>query len=141
METDNSGIIGYSETRININAMKEYYRNEYKKIIDNEKEADSKLFRNKWKIRFGSFAARVGLTFHPNNAYKTLSKLGTRFGSFLIQRIMELKNKSDKRKFKKQRDQLTADFINAEGKFKEFDTISPATVVENEYEEKKGFSR
>ena len=47
METGNSGIIGYTETRSNINAMKEYYREEYKKIVDKEKKSDSDLFHNK----------------------------------------------------------------------------------------------
>ena len=141
MGTGNSGIIGYSETRTNINAMKEHYQREYKKIVDKEKKADSDLFHNKWKVRFGSFATRIGLTF-SGNPYKALFKLGTHAASHIIQKIMYLKNKSDKKKYKKRKDQLTADFINAEGEFKQFDIVNPTTIEEiNENEEEHKIKR
>ena len=142
METGNSGLIGYSETRTNINAMKDYYKKEYKKIIDKEKKADSDLFRNKWKIRFGSFATRLSLTFTTSGTTKAISKLGVRAISFLAQKVMNIKNKIDKKKYKKQKDQLTADFINAEGEFKQFYVVNPTTIEEfHEEVEEKGFHR
>lgn len=142
METGNSGIIGYTETRTNINAMKEHYRAEYKKIVDKEKKADSDLFHNKWKVRFGTFATRVGLTFNTSGTVRSISKLGVTAISFLTQKIMKLKNKIDKKKFKKQKEQLTADFINATGEFEEFNVINPTTIEEiHEEEEEKGFHR
>lgn len=142
METGSSGIIGYSETRTNINEMKKRYREEYKKIVDKEKKADRDLFHNRWKVRLGSLSMRIALTFHPNKNVRVLSKLGTRVGSFFVQKIMELKNKSDKKKYKKQKDKLTADFINAEGNFKEFNVIN-STIVEEIHDsiEEKGFHR
>ena len=141
METGNSGLIGYTETRTNINAMKEYYQKEYKKIVDKEKKADSNLFRNKWRVRFGSFTTCIGLTF-SSNSHKGLAKLGVHAVSRIIQKIMYLKNKVDKKKYKKQRDQLTADFINAEGEFKQFDVVNSTTIEPvNEHEEEKGFQR
>ena len=141
METGNSGVIGYSETRTNINAMKEHYQKEYKKVVDKERKADSDLFHNKWKVRFGSFATRIGLTF-SSNPYKALLKLGTHATSHIVQKIMYLKNKSDKKKYKKRKDQLTADFINADGEFKQFDVVNPTTIEEiNEEEKEKGFHK
>lgn len=142
METGNSGIVGITETRTNINAMKDFYRAEYKKIVDKEKKADSDLFHNKWKVRFGAFAARVGLIFQPRSTIKSISKLGTRVVSFAAQKVMSLKNKHDKKKFQQQKEQLTADFINAEGVFKKFDVANPTTIEEiDDYEEEKGFTR
>ena len=134
METGNSGIIGYQETRSNINAMKEYYRKEYKKIVDKERKVDSNLFHNRWKIRLGSFAARVGMVFNPNKSVRMFTRIGTRAFSFLSQKILLWKNKRDKIKFKKQKEQLTADFINADGEFKEFYAINN-TTIEEDYDE------
>ena len=55
---------------------------------------------------------------------------------------MKLKNKMDHKKYQKQKDQLTADFINAEGVFKKFDVVNPTTIEEiEEYSDEKGFSR
>lgn len=127
METDNSGVIGFYESRENIDKMKQYYREEYKKLVDKEKKADSDLFHNKWKVRFGSFAVRVGLIFRPNSLAKSLTRIGTHAFSFLSQKIMKWKNKKDKEKYKKQRDQLTADFINAEGEFAQFSVNNDTT--------------
>lgn len=144
MEIVNSGIIGVTETRTNINAMKDFYRAEYKKIIDKEKKSDSDLFHNRWKVRFGSFATRVGLLFQPRSAYNALARIGTRLISGIVQRAMVWKNKHDKKKFNKQKDQLTADFINGEGKFEQFMVANPTTIEEisdYEEEEQKGFSR
>ena len=131
METGNSGLIGYSETRSNVNAMKEYYRTEYKKIVDKEKKSDSNLFHNKWKVRLGSLGARIGLAFHPNPAVRIASHIGTRAFSFVAQKILKWKNKIDKDKYKKQKDQLTADFINAEGDFKEFTVVNNTSIEED----------
>ena len=142
METGNSGVIGYTETRTNINEMKKHYQEEYKKIVDKEKKADSDLFHNKWKVRFGSFAARVGLTFNTKGTVRAISRVGTGVLSFITQKVMELKNKHDKKKYQKQKEQLTADFINAEGIFKEFDVVNPTTIEEvNDEIEEKGFHR
>jgi len=142
VETGNSGVIGYTETRTNINAMKEHYQREYKKIVDKERKADSDLFHNKWKVRFGSFATRIGLTFNTRGSVKAISKMGVHAINFLIQKGMQIKNKIDKKKFKKQKEQLTADFINAEGEFKQFDVVNPTTIEEvNEQEEEKGYHR
>ena len=136
METGNSGIIGYTETRTNINAMKEYYRREYKKLVDKEKKADSDLFHNKWKIRLGTFATRISLVFHPNKTVRMVSQIGTRVFNFVSQKFLKWKNKRDKNKIKQQKDKLTADFINAEGEFKEFMAVNPTTIEEiNELEE------
>ena len=56
---------------------------------------------------------------------------------------MKWKNKRDKEKFKKQRDQLIADFINMDGEFKQFCIVKPPVVIEpiKEMEEEKGFSK
>ena len=142
METgNNNGLIGIVENRTNTKAMKEYYRAEYKKIVNKEKKSDSDLFRNKWRLRFGTFTARVGLTFHPNGAVKALSKLGTHVFGFAAEKIMRWKNKRDKEKYKKQKERLTADFINLEGDFKQFDIINPAIIEEVENIEEKGFTK
>ena len=136
METGNSGIIGVTETRINANAMKDFYRTEYKKIVDKEKKADSDLFHNKWKVRFGTFAARVGLLFQPRSAFKSLSRIGTKVIGSLAQRVMKWKNKRDHKKYKEQKDKLTADFINLEGEFAQFNVVNPTTIEEiTEYDE------
>ena len=144
METGNSGIVGVVENRTNINAMKEYYRQEYKKIVDQEKKNDSDLFHNKWKVRIGGFLTRVGLTFQPNGTVRTITKLGTRAIGFITEKVMKLKNKYDKEKLERQKEKLTADFINAEGVFKEFNASIKAEIEEiNEYDdtEEKGFVR
>ena len=142
METGNSGIIGVTETRTNINEMKDFYRAEYKKIVDKEKKADSDLFHNKWKVRFGGFATRIGLLFQPNSTIKSVTRLGSRVIGFVAEKVMKLKNKMDHKKYQKQKDQLTADFINAEGVFKKFDVVNPTTIEEiEEYSDEKGFSR
>ncbi len=142
METGNSGIIGYTETRSNINAMKEYYREEYKKIVDKEKKSDSDLFHNKWKVRFGTFGARVGLTFHTKGTVRAIAKLGTRVFGFIAEKVMNYKNKKDKEKYKKQKEELTADFINGTGEFEKFSVVNPTTIEEIEdFEEEKGYSR
>ena len=144
METGNSGIIGVTETRTNINAMKDYYRQEYKKIVDKEKKSDSDLFHNKWKVRLGGFTARVGLIFQPPSTVKTLTRLGTRVVGFIAEKAMKLKNKIDKKNYEKEKDKLTADFINAEGVFSEFNINNETTIEDiNEYEEteEKGFRR
>jgi len=141
VETDNSGIIGYTETRTNINEMKKRYREEYKKIVDKEKKSDSDLFHNKWKVRFGSFGTRLGLTFKTSGTERAISRLGVRAVSFITQKIMELKNKSDKKKYQKQKEELTADFINASGIFKEFSVVNPTTIEEIEETEEKSFHR
>lgn len=141
METGNSGVIGYTETRTNINAMKEYYRQEYQKIVDKERKADKDLFRNKWKVRLGSFATRIGLTFSPSKT-KVIAKLSSHALSFIVRKGMDIKNKIDKKRFQKQKDKLTADFINADGDFKQFDVVNPTTIEEiHENEEEKGFHR
>ena len=135
METGNSGLIGYSETRSNVNAMKAHYREEYKKIVEKEKKADSNLFHNKWKIRLGSLAARISLAFHPNPTVRIVSHIGTRAFSFISQKVLKWKNKMDKNKYKKQKDQLTADFINANGEFKDFTVVNNTTIEEDFDEE------
>jgi len=130
VETGNIGIIGLNEEREKLNAMKNYYRLEYKKLMDKEKKADSDLSSKKWKIRFGSFGARVGLLFSPNAKIRSISRIGSHIFSFCAQNVLKLKNKIEKNKIKKQKDKLTADFINAEGEFKQFDIINPTTGIE-----------
>ena len=142
METGNSGVIGYTETRTNINAMKEYYRAEYKKIDDEQKKNNSALFHNKWKVKLGSFGARVGLSFNRDRKYRAISRTAANVLSFCTQKVMEWKNKHDNKKLEQKKEKLTADFINADGVFKQFDVVNETTIEEiNEQEEEKGFHR
>ena len=53
----------------------------------------------------------------------------------------ELKNRIDGKRNKQKRDKLTADFINAEGIFKEFSVPKGQTTIEPDNIEKvKGYS-
>ena len=52
----------------------------------------------------------------------------------LIQKkVMKLKNKHDKEKLERQKEKLTADFINAEGVFKEINASIKAEIEEINY--------
>jgi len=141
VETDNCGIIGLQDERKVINAMKEYYRTEYRNLLNKERKLDWDLFCNKWKVRFGFFATRIGLTFSTKGFTRAISKAGTIVVSRLTERIMKWKNKRDKAKLKKQKDQLTADFINMDGNFKQFSIINPTTIESIEEIEEKRFQR
>ena len=141
MEIENSGVIGITETRTNTNAMKELYREEFKKIVEAEKKTDSNISRIKWKIKLGELGARIGLIFRPPSTAKTLTNLGTRAVSFITRKALTLKNKMDKNRFQKQKDKLTADFINGEGKFSEFYVVNQTSIEEITDEKEKGLSR
>ncbi len=144
MEIDSSGVIGVEETRTNINAMKEYYRQEYKKLVDKEKKSNSDLFHNKWKVRLGGFTTRVGLFFTQRGKWRALTRIGSRVVGFLAEKAMTWKNKHDKKKIAEQKEKLTADFINGNGIFSEFSVVNNTSIEEDNEKielEEKGFSR
>ena len=144
METGNSGVVGVVESRTNINAMKEYYRQEYKKLVDKQNKNNDALFHNKWKVRIGGFTTRVGLFFTQRGAVRTLSRLGSRVVGHIAEKVMNWKNKRDNKKLEEQKEQLTADFINAEGIFSKFNVVNNTSItMDDEMIEssEKGFSR
>ena len=147
METMNNpvqsedGMIGITESRTNIKAMSELYRNEYRKLVDEKNESDKALFHNKWKVRLGTFATRIGLAFQPKGKFRSVSILANKAIGFVAKRVMELKNRIDGKRNKQKRDRLTADFINAEGIFKEFSVPKGQTTIEpDSIEKEKGYS-
>lgn len=128
METDKSGIIGVVTPREDINAMKELYRAEYKKINDKENKANSNFNANMWRIRFGTFATQIGLLFQPFGTRRCVSHLAASALSFITKKVLKWKNNYDRKKYQKRKDQLTAEFINADGIFKEFSVGNPTTI-------------
>lgn len=119
MEIGNNGIIGLYDSSLNVQRMKEYYEEEYKKIEKEENLTEKKYKRNKWKVRFGTALCHLGFNFTPKK-YRFLGKLGIDIGGLIAQRSLYKKNKKAKKEFQEQKDKLTADFINAEGIFTEF---------------------
>lgn len=124
------GMIGIVESRTNINAMSELYQQEFKKLVDEKNESDKALFRNKWKVRLGAFATRIGLAFQPRGKFRSVSIFANKAIGFVAKRVMELKNKIDGKRNQEKRDKLTADFINAEGIFKKFSVPTNQTTIE-----------
>lgn len=62
-------------------------------------------------------------------------------GSFITQKIMKYKNKKENEKLQKRKDELTANFINAEGVFKEFAMDKVYLDMENVNELENGRSK
>lgn len=140
METGNNGMLLIQESRSNLELMKKIYQDEYKKIANRENRINRDYFINKWKVRFGTFGCHIGLLFAPK-ATRKLGNLGVAVGSFITQKIMKYKNKKENEKLQKRKDELTANFINAEGVFKEFAMDKVYLDMENVNELENGRSK
>ena len=135
MVQDNLGIVGFSDSRKNVEQLKKRYQEEYKRICQQEKETNKLYFKNKWKVKIGEFIATQVVFPHTPIGIVVVGSIVTGIGSKTTQLVMKIKNKLDKKKYKKQKAILTADFINADGIFKEF-SVENNTSIENmnEYE-------
>lgn len=135
METVNSGIIGLYEARESLNAMKKAYRDEYRQLIRKEWQTNFDYFVNKWKVRFGTFAAQLGFNFAPTKETRLFGKIGVGVIGRITETVMRFKNKLDQKKYKKKKETLTADFINARGIFEQYSVENQTTIEEVSHEE------
>lgn len=128
MEINNKevGVIGILESRETVQSIKNYYQKEYQKIKDEQRDTNSKYFKNKWKVRLGQFALNVGLTFQ-RIPIRILGKLATNLIGGITKKVMQIKNKIYNKSVDRRLKQLEADFINLDGEFKQF-------VIENNTE-------
>ena len=140
MELGNRGILVIQEKRENLDKMKKFYQEEYRKLVQNEKKNNWNYFVNKWKVRFGTLGCNIGLFFAPK-ATRTLGRLGVNIGSFIVQKYMKYKNKKENEKLQKKKDELTANFINGEGEFKEFTMDRIMLDIQNIDEKEIGRSK
>lgn len=130
VETDNSGIIGLNESRANISAMHDRYREEYLKLVNESKSTEESYKRNKGILSIGKNSLLVFFKF-ISRKYRFLGKTGTRFVSFVADKVMERKNKKNEEELQRKKDKLTADYINGEGIFASYEINDPDLVIES----------
>ncbi len=133
MEKNNGGVISVLESREQIDKIKTFYKDEYQKIKDEQKEQLSEYRKNKWKITFGSLGIKAGLTFSPK-PIKIFGKIFTNIFSAISKKVIDIKEKIYKRKVEKRLKKLDADFMNLDGEFRAFSIDNYATVEELEDE-------
>ena len=129
MNNPNSGVIVVNESRDKMEEMKAFYEHEYRRIEKEQRENNKEYTKNKWKVRLGSLALRIGFTF-TKVPVKVLGKLATSLGSFFTKKILKWKNKIDQNRYEKEKNKLTANFINGEGIFAEFETYNESEIEE-----------
>ena len=120
MVQDNLGIVGFSESRENLERLKRVYQEEYRKISEEQRNNNKKYIKNKWRVRIGEFlVTELGLV-HTPMSVNVVGSIATGVTSKTTQLVMKIKNRIDNKKYKKQQDKLTADFINLQGIFQQY---------------------
>ena len=120
MATDNEGVIGFSESRENYEAMKKYYTDEMKAISKQQSATNKEYRTNRWKVKIGSYLATEAVLAPLPMSISWPSALVVGIGSAITRAILKTKNIIDNFKYKKQKKKLEADFINGEGVFQSF---------------------
>ena len=120
MEQSNAGVIAFSESRENVEAMIDAYRNEYLGILHEQDETNREYRRNKWKLKIGHFFASELVFCYTPFDVSIIGGFFESIGNAITQIVMKIKNKIDNRKYEKKKKKLEADFVNGEGIFQSY---------------------
>ena len=117
-QESNLGVISICDSREVADALKKYYRDEYKRIQGEMRKKDFNYIKSRITIFLGHIGVNIGLTFASKPVKSTGKKVSSVL-SGLFKLGLKIKHKIDKNKLKKQLEMLDANFVNLEGNFKE----------------------
>ena len=119
METNSYGIIGIEEPRDIVEELKDYYKQEYKKIKEEQKNTNDNYKKNKWRVRLGQIGLNIGFLF-TSRPVKVIGGITSNLALGITQKVMKTKNKMYNKEVEERLKKLEADFINLDGDFKQF---------------------